>query len=83
MKLAYFLPFVMACAPESMQAITPRPSAAPVTGRDAATNRADEADTRLRESSEQATHIQDILEEPVHMQDEPVYIIWQGEQRDE
>jgi hypothetical protein len=80
MKIACVLPFLLACAPESMQVITPRPSAAPVQGRDAGTNRADEAERRLRESSDEATHIQDILDEPVHMQDEPVYIIWQRDE---
>jgi hypothetical protein len=80
MKIACLLPLLVACAPESLQAITPRPSAPPVTGRDAGTNRADEADRRLRESSDQAAHIQDLLDEPVHMQDEPVYIIWQRDE---
>ncbi len=70
----------VACAPESMQAITPRPAAAPEKGRDAGTNHADEADEHLRQSSDQAAHIQDILDEPVHMQDEPNYIIWQRDE---
>jgi hypothetical protein len=68
-----------ACAPESIQAITPRPAAAPDIPRDAGTGRADEADKRLRDTSEQAAHIQDILDEPVHMQVEPNYILWRDE----
>jgi hypothetical protein len=76
MNWIYLLPLLVACAPESLQAVTPRPAAKPDHA-DAGTNRADDADQRLRDTTNQAAHIQDILDEPVHMQDEPVYIQWQ------
>jgi hypothetical protein len=68
-----------ACAPEAIQVITPRPAASADAVRDAGANRADEADQRLRESTDQAAHVQDILDEPVRMQDEPNYIVWRDE----
>jgi hypothetical protein len=73
------LALLVACAPESLQVVTPRPAATPTQDRDAATNRADDAERRLRDTTEQAAHIQDIIDEPVHMQDEPEYIQWQHE----
>jgi hypothetical protein len=80
MRLTYlFSPLLVSlllgCAPESMQAVTPRPAAHPDVPREGGVNHADDADQRLRSTSDQAAHVQDILEEPVHMQDEPVYII--------
>jgi hypothetical protein len=82
MKSVRLLPWLVACAacaPESVQVITPRPAASADPVRDAGANRADEADQRLRESGDQAAHIQDILDEPVHTQDEPSYILWRDE----
>jgi hypothetical protein len=82
MNWIYLLPLLVACAPESLQAVTPRRAATPDHA-DAATNHADDADERLRNTTDQAAHIQDILDEPVHMQDEPTYIRWQNDpQRD-
>jgi hypothetical protein len=70
MKMIYVLPllFFAACTPETGRVFTPRASARAVEPYDAGPHRAQEVDERLRDSTDRAARIQDLLDEPVRMQ---------------